>query len=208
LGDSRPRTRGDERFLECQADVVDEQRIRPCEPGGAEEDVHAQGCEVMDRMIFRYPHPDPAHARHYRGKVESGFARDRHAERVGFPQQVIGERAADDRFRRHGSRIQRVSADAPAFDKGHGEAMPRRVFRRLQARRPGAHDDEIVDAFRFGVGPVPRPHALEKEAFVVEPCPWCTVLHVYNHPPLNPARARPSRTYVQRRMMSQISPVR
>ena len=39
----------------------------------------------MNRMIFRYSCPDPAHARHDPVEVESWLVRDRCAKRFGIP---------------------------------------------------------------------------------------------------------------------------
>src|SRR5580704_2374247 len=66
----RPRTSagGDQRFLEMQPCVADEEGVRTNKSGGTEKNVDPARGEFMNRMVLRNSHADSAHASHYLAK--------------------------------------------------------------------------------------------------------------------------------------------
>ena len=97
--------------------VADEERVRTNKSGGTEKNVDPTRGEFMNRMVFRNSHADLAHASHYLAKFESRFVRDRSAKLFGLPHGAIDAHGANDCLGGHRPDIQRIAAQAIAFEE-------------------------------------------------------------------------------------------
>ena len=171
----------------------------------------ALGAQPIGRVIFGDPRADAPHARHDRLEIHRQVVRRRRTEFLRSGHDRVDARRPDDRLGGDGAGIERIAAQPLSLDERHPQAEAHRPFRRRQSGRAAADDHQVVQLLGRGIRPVVGPHPLQQLAFVEVGRlgrPGRHDGHGYNHPPVKPARFRPTRIGGQRRMSSQTKPLR
>ena len=186
------------------------QRIGCRKTRGAEKDIDALDAQPLGGVIFGDPGADTPHARHDRLEIHRRVRRCRGTVFLGSRHDHPDTGRADDRLGGNGTGIEGIAAQPVPFDERHPRPEAYRPFGRRQAGRAAADDDQVVERLGHGIDPVDGPHAPQQIVFVVGGLGRLGTGdgHGYSHPPVKPARCRPVRMAGQRRMRSQMKPLR